>query len=139
MFPHIGCINLDTCNSILVFWQWYNSQLYYFSLIIKINKSALNRVIKTIINNKKVITIIPYSFQEERRYKKSFFSDSRLFLFADYDDYLDDDDLDLIEENLGVKVKRRVRIVSLDHCLCVVMVSFLYLSCSCQFCGLENV
>lgn len=26
----------------------------------------------------------------------------------DYDDYLDDDDLDLIEENLGVKVKRRV-------------------------------
>lgn len=25
-----------------------------------------------------------------------------------YDDYLDDDDLDLIEENLGVKVKRRV-------------------------------
>ena len=30
------------------------------------------------------------------------------FFFADYDDYLDDDDLDLIEENLGVKVKRRV-------------------------------
>lgn len=28
--------------------------------------------------------------------------------FTGYDDYLDDDDLDLIEENLGVKVKRRV-------------------------------
>ncbi len=35
------------------------------------------------------------------------------FFFADYDDYLDDDDLDLIEENLGVKVKRRVRIVTI--------------------------
>lgn len=32
---------------------------------------------------------------------------------TDYDDYLDDDDLDLIEENLGVKVKRRVRILPL--------------------------
>jgi len=30
-------------------------------------------------------------------------------LRAGFDDYLDDDDLDLIEENLGVKVKRRVR------------------------------
>lgn len=42
----------------------------------------------------------------------------RLFLFADYDDYLDDDDLDLIEENLGVKVKRRVRIVYHHYFLC---------------------
>lgn len=40
------------------------------------------------------------------------------FSFADYDDYLDDDDLDLIEENLGVKVKRRVRIISRHHFLC---------------------
>lgn len=32
------------------------------------------------------------------------------FPFPGYDDYLDEDDLDLIEENLGVKVKRRVRI-----------------------------
>lgn len=38
-----------------------------------------------------------------------------LVLFADYDDYLDDDDLDLIEENLGVKVKRRVRICDQPH------------------------
>lgn len=30
--------------------------------------------------------------------------------FSGYDDYLDEDDLDLIEENLGVKVKRRVRV-----------------------------
>ncbi len=37
--------------------------------------------------------------------------------FTDYDDYLDDDDLDLIEENLGVKVKRRVRIVSRHYYL----------------------
>lgn len=43
----------------------------------------------------------------------------RLFLFADYDDYLDDDDLDLIEENLGVKVKRRVSICN-GH-LCILM------------------
>lgn len=38
------------------------------------------------------------------------FDFSNLFLFPGYDDYLDEDDLDLIEENLGVKVKRRVRI-----------------------------
>lgn len=37
------------------------------------------------------------------------FIDVELLLSAGYDDYLDDDDLDLIEENLGVKVKRRVR------------------------------
>lgn len=44
---------------------------------------------------------------------------SGLFLFppAGYDDYLDDDDLDLIEENLGVKVKRRVS--SCDRHLCL--------------------
>lgn len=41
-----------------------------------------------------------------------------LFLFADYDDYLDDDDLDLIEENLGVKVKRRVRIIYYQYFVC---------------------
>lgn len=29
-----------------------------------------------------------------------------LLSFQDYDDLLDDDDLDLIEENLGVKMKR---------------------------------
>lgn len=40
--------------------------------------------------------------------KTSYFFSLRLYPFADYDDYLDDDDLDLIEENLGVKVKRRV-------------------------------
>lgn len=37
--------------------------------------------------------------------------------FADYDDYLDDDDLDLIEENLGVKVKRRVSICDRHFCV----------------------
>lgn len=41
----------------------------------------------------------------------------RLFPFADYDDYLDDDDLDLIEENLGVKVKRRVGLCDQHFCL----------------------
>lgn len=40
------------------------------------------------------------------------------FPFAGYDDYLDEDDLDLIEENLGVKVKRRVRIHIKDCSLC---------------------
>lgn len=44
-------------------------------------------------------------------------------LFADYDDYLDDDDLDLIEENLGVKVKRRVRIIFHCYFLCVITIS----------------
>lgn len=35
----------------------------------------------------------------------------RLLAFTGTDDDLDDDDLDLIEENLGVKVKRRVSVV----------------------------
>uniref|UniRef100_A0A3Q3MQZ6 SPT6 homolog, histone chaperone and transcription elongation factor n=1 Tax=Mastacembelus armatus TaxID=205130 RepID=A0A3Q3MQZ6_9TELE len=46
-----------------------------------------------------------------------------------YDDYLDDDDLDLIEENLGVKVKRRVRIIS-NSFFSVVMVYICTLSLS---------
>lgn len=41
-----------------------------------------------------------------------------------YDDYLDDDDLDLIEENLGVKVKRRVRI--LYHLTCLTVLPHIY-------------
>lgn len=49
-----------------------------------------------------------------------------------YDDYLDDDDLDLIEENLGVKVKRRVRI--LYHLIC-----FRVLPHICHFWASEKV
>lgn len=35
----------------------------------------------------------------------------KLFAFTGSDEDLDDDDLDLIEENLGVKVKRKVSVV----------------------------
>lgn len=37
-----------------------------------------------------------------------------LFLLASFDDRLEDDDFDLIEENLGVKVKRGVSVIILS-------------------------
>jgi hypothetical protein len=40
--------------------------------------------------------------------------DNTLFPSASFDDRLEDDDFDLIEENLGVKVKRGVSVLFLS-------------------------
>lgn len=48
------------------------------------------------------------------RWVLSIIRDNTLFSPASFDDRLEDDDFDLIEENLGVKVKRGVSIISLS-------------------------